>query len=85
MEDASFDMLLGLDMLKKHRMVIDLSRNALVVHDIAVPFLAERDIPKNLLGSEGAPAPSGEAAAGASSASAGGAPLGSPSSVSALR
>ncbi|GAB0493299.1 hypothetical protein MMPV_004579 [Pyropia vietnamensis] len=82
MEDSSFDMLLGLDMLKKHRMVIDLDRNALVVHGIAVPFLPERDIPKNLLGSEGAPAPPGEAAAGASS---GGALLSSPSSVSALR
>jgi len=94
MEDASFDMLLGLDMMKKHRMVIDLSRNALVVHGIAVPFLAERDIPKNLLGSEGAPAPPGAAtvtagggAAAASSAAAagGGAPLGSPASAAALR
>lgn len=40
------DMLLGLDMLKRHQCTISLLDNVLVVHEERIPFLPESELPK---------------------------------------
>ncbi|GIY76927.1 protein DDI1 homolog 1 [Caerostris extrusa] len=50
LEDQAMDMLLGLDMLKRHQCCIDLKRNVLVIGTTGTvaPFLSESDLPRNL-------------------------------------
>jgi DNA damage-inducible protein 1 len=48
MEDPSYDMLLGLDMLRKHQASIDLSGNCLRIGGTSTPFLPEHKIPRNM-------------------------------------
>jgi len=47
LEDQPMDMLLGLDMLKKHQCTLDLKRNVLVIGTTGTetPFLSEADLP----------------------------------------
>ena len=48
LEGSGVDILFGLDMLKRYQASLDLKKNALVIHDREIPFLAEHEIPKNL-------------------------------------
>ncbi|CDJ51411.1 DNA-damage inducible protein, putative [Eimeria brunetti] len=52
LEDTKMQMLLGLDMLKRYQMVIDLKKNALIVEGEEIPFLSEAQIDKGLFGTE---------------------------------
>lgn len=46
--DCNVDCLFGLDMLKRHKCSIDLSKNALVIGDMETQFLSELEIEKHI-------------------------------------
>lgn len=50
MEGKSTELLFGLDMLKRHSCLIDLAKNALVVHGRSIRFLDEHELPPSARG-----------------------------------
>lgn len=67
LEHQPMDMLLGLDMLKRHQCIIDLKENSLKIGTTgtAAPFLAEKDVPK--ASEEEQPAPNSSSSSGGAS------------------
>lgn len=57
LEDQGVEFLLGLDMLRRHQCIIDLKENVLKIGDVAVPFLAEKDLPLSAMFSDMPPSP----------------------------
>ena len=51
--DTNVDFVIGCDQLRRHRCVVDLDKNVLRIGSVEVPFLAEKDLPKEYVADHG--------------------------------
>lgn len=51
-DDDQMNLIIGLDQLKRHRMLIDLKDNCLRIEDVRIPFLSESEVPSLITGRE---------------------------------
>lgn len=70
MEGRTTELLFGLDMLKRHACVLDMAKNALIVHGKSIRFLDEHELPASarMEGEEEDPAQSSSSVASSSGA-----------------
>lgn len=52
-EQNTLEFIFGLDMMRKHRAIIDLKQDALILGPEAIPFLSEGEMPDRIRGSNG--------------------------------
>lgn len=44
-QNSKINMILGLDMLKRHQVILDMGSNSLIIHEYRINFMSEWELP----------------------------------------